>query len=153
MAASSMLEVYYQTTMKVAIMAAALALAGGCASLAPQEPASLAGTSWQFVKFTGGDGKVLIPDDKSKYTVSFGADGRFNVRFDCNRGFGGWKSAAKNQIEFGTMGLTRAMCGPESLHDHFVRQWPHVRSYVVRNGNLHLALMADGGIFEFEPVP
>jgi para-nitrobenzyl esterase len=137
--------------MKVAITGAVLALACGCATPAADEPASLAGTSWQFVKFTGGDGSVLAPDDKSKYTLAFGADGRFNVRFDCNRGFGGWKSAGKSQLEFGAMGLTRAMCGPESLHDHFVKQWPHVRSYVVRDGRLHLALMADGGIFEFEP--
>jgi para-nitrobenzyl esterase len=128
----------------------ALSLAA-CAQLTA-EPQTLAGTSWQFVKFIGGDGKVLTPDDKSQYTLSFGADGRFNVRFDCNRGFGGWKSPGKNQIEFGAMGLTRAMCPAGSLHDHFVRQWPYVRSYVIRGGNLHLALMADGGIFEFEPL-
>ena len=139
--------------MKVAITAAALALACGCANLGADAPAALAGTEWQFVKFTGGDGKVLTPDDKSKYTLALGADGRFNVRFDCNRGFGGWKSPGESRIEFGAMGLTRALCGPESLHDHFVRQWPHVHSYVIRGGNLHLALMADGGIFEFEPVP
>jgi len=27
----------------------------------------------------------------------------------------------------------------------------NVRSYVIRNGHLYLALMADGGIYEFEP--
>jgi para-nitrobenzyl esterase len=34
-----------------------------------------------------------------------------------------------------------------------VRQWGYVRSYVVRDGYLFLALMADGGIYAFEPVP
>jgi para-nitrobenzyl esterase len=126
-------------------------LALGCARMAP--PDALAGTSWQLVKFQGGDGAVLTPDDKSKYTLAFNADGSFNARLDCNRGRGGWKSAGRNQIEFGPMALTRAMCPPGSLHDHIVKQLPHVRSYVLKGGNLHLALMADGGIYELEPAP
>jgi len=131
---------------------APLALAAACATPMPEEPASLVGTSWQFVKFTGGDGTVLTPDEKAKYTLAFGADGRFTVRFDCNRGFGGWKTAGKNQVEFGAMGLTRAMCPAGSLHDHFVKHWPHVRSYVLKSGRLYLSLMADGGVYEFEPL-
>jgi len=124
-------------------------LIAGCAPMASQ-PESLGGTSWQLVKFQGGDGTVLTPDEKSKYTVAFGADGVVNVRFDCNRGFGGWKSPGRNQLEFGAMGMTRALCPPQSLHDHLVKQWPHVRSYVIREGRLYLSLMADGGIYEFE---
>jgi para-nitrobenzyl esterase len=104
------------------------------------------------VKFQGGDGTVRAPDEKSKYTLAFGTDGSFNVRFDCNRGRGGWKSAGKGQVEFGAMALTRAMCPPGSLHDQLVKHWPYVRSYVIRGGHLHLSLMADGGIYEFEPA-
>jgi para-nitrobenzyl esterase len=126
----------------------ALLLLAGCAQMAPQE--GLGGTSWQLVKFQGGDGTVLTPDEKAKYTVAFGADGKMNVRFDCNRGFGGWNSPEKGRLEFGPMGMTRAMCPPESLHDHLVRQWPQVRSYVIKGGRLYLSLMADGGIYEFE---
>lgn len=48
----------------------------GCAQLAaPSQPGTLAGTSWQLARFEGGDGAVRVPDDKSKYTLSFGADG------------------------------------------------------------------------------
>ena len=127
--------------------------AAACAQVAPQASAdALGGTSWQLVKFQGGDGTVLRPDEKAKYTVAFGADGTVNVRFDCNRGRGGWKSSGRNQIEFGPMALTRAMCPPGSLHDHLVTQWFHVRSYVIKDGRLFLSLMADGGIYEFEPV-
>jgi len=124
-------------------------LVAGCARISPA-PEALAGTSWQLVRFQGGDGSVLTPDGKAKYTVAFGADGVVNVRFDCNRGRGGWKSPGRNQLEFGPMGMTRAMCPPGSLHDHLVRQWHHVRSYVMRDGRLYLSLMADGGIYEFE---
>ena len=126
-----------------------LMLACGCAQIAP-EPATLGGTSWQLVQVQGGDGKVLTPDDGSKYTLAFGADGSVNARIDCNRARGGWKSSGPGQVEFGAMAITRAACPPGSMHDQIVRQLPFVRSYVVKGGRLYLALMADGGIYEFE---
>jgi hypothetical protein len=33
-----------------------------------------------------------------------------------------------------------------------VTQWGNIRSYVVKDGHLFLSLMADGGIYEFEPI-
>jgi heat shock protein HslJ len=116
-----------------------------------QNSAGLAGTAWQLVRFQGGDDLVRTPDDRSKYTVEFGADGRTAVRFDCNRGAGAWKSGGPAQIEFGPMATTRAACPPGSLHDQLVKHWPSIRSYVIRDGHLFLALMADGGTYEFEP--
>jgi para-nitrobenzyl esterase len=119
----------------------------GCAA-----PAALGSTSWQLVRFQGGDGTVLQPDDKSKYTLSFGADGRLSARIDCNRGSGSWKSGGQGQLALGPMAITRAMCPPGSLHDHLVKQLPFVRSYLMKDGRLFLSLMADGGIYEFEPL-
>ena len=75
------------------------------------------------------------------------------ARIDCNRGRGGWKSSGPNQIQFGPLALTRAQCPPGSLHDQIVKQWTYVRSYMVKDGHLFLALMADGGIYELEPLP
>jgi para-nitrobenzyl esterase len=117
-----------------------------------QASTGLGGTSWRLVKFEGGDGATLTPDDKAKYTIAFGTDGRLSARIDCNRGSGSWKSSGPPQLEFGPLALTRAMCPPGSLHDHLVKQWPYVRSYVIQNGHLFLSLMADGGIYEFEPA-
>jgi heat shock protein HslJ len=71
--------------------------------------AGLGGTSWRLVKFQGGDGLTLTPDDKAKYTIAFGTDGRLSARIDCNRGSGTWKSAGPPQLEFGPLALTRAM--------------------------------------------
>ena len=130
-----------------------LGLLFGCAQIAPQAPLdSLAGTSWQLVRFQGGDDTVLMPDDKTKYTIAFAADGIVNVRFDCNRGRGAWTSPGPKQVQFGPLALTRAMCPPGSLHDRIVRQWPFLRSYIVKSGHLFLSLMADGGSYEFEPM-
>ena len=127
------------------------AVLAACAS-APARPA-LDGTAWRLVQFRGGDDTVLVPDDRAKYTIAFGADGRVAVRFDCNRGSGGWSSPGSGQLLFGPMAMTRAMCPPESLHDRMVKHWPYLRSYVVKEGHLYLSLMADGGIYEFEPLP
>lgn len=113
--------------------------------------ADLAGTSWRLVKFEGGDETLLTPDDPSKYTLTFAPDGRLTARIDCNRGTGTWRSSGPPQLEFGPLALTRAMCPPGSLHDRMVKQLPYVRSYVLRDGHLYLSLMADGGIYEFEP--
>ena len=127
-----------------------LLLALGCAQT-PPAPEGLGGTSWQLVKFQGGDDKVLTPDDRSKYTLAFNTDGTVSARIDCNRGRGGWKSAGRGRLEFGPMAITRAMCPPGSLHDQIVKQLPYVRSYVLLDGRLFLSLMADGGTYEFEP--
>jgi para-nitrobenzyl esterase len=143
------------TIVTLAFIAMALtAPAGATEAQNPSEtaPAKLEGTSWQFVRFQGGDGKTLTPDNKAKYTVAFGADGRVSVRFDCNRGRGTWKSSGPNQLQFGPLALTRAMCPPGSLHDRFAKDWGYVRSYLIKNGHLFLSLLADGGIYEFEPM-
>jgi len=132
-------------------------LAGACVtkreSFRDQSAAkSLSGTSWRLVQFEGGDGEVLTPEDRSKYTLQFLPDGSVSVRLDCNRGSGTWKSAGPGQIELGRLALTRALCPPGSLHDQIVKQWPYIRTYVIRNGHLFLSLMADGGTYELEPV-
>ena len=119
---------------------------------AASAPAGLAGTSWQLVKFEGGDDTVRTPDDRAKYTLEFGSDGRVAARVDCNRGRGTWTSERAGAIALGPLALTRAVCASGSLHDQVVKHWASIRSYVIRDGHLFLSLMADGGIYEFEPM-
>jgi len=118
----------------------------------PQSPANvLGGTSWQLVKFLGSDDKSLRPEDKSRYTIAFEANGGVSVRIDCNRGHGSWTSAGPNQLEFGPLALTRAMCPAAPLNDRLAKDWQYARSYLLKDGHLFLSLMADGGTYEFEP--
>ena len=112
----------------------------------------LQSTRWQLVRFEGGDGTVLTPDDRSKYTIDFESGGRLAVRVDCNRGAGTWTSDDPSQVRFGPIGLTRMMCPPGSLHDRVARDFEYVRTYVIENGHLFLSLMADAGIYEYEPA-
>ena len=140
--------------MVAAVAAAACFTTGTQPFPPPQDPAPmvLGGTSWQLVEFEGGDGTTLTPDERSKYTLAFSTDGHLTARIDCNHGLGMWTSGGANHLEFGPLALTRAACSPGSLHDQIVKQWPFMRSYVIRDGHLFIALMADGGIYEFEPA-
>jgi hypothetical protein len=104
-----------------------------------------------LVGFQGGDGLTLTPAPGSDYTIAFLADGTLTARIDCNRGRGSWTSLGPSHLEFGPMAATRAQCPPGSLHDRIVRDWSYVRSFVIRDGHLFLSLMADAGIYEFEP--
>jgi para-nitrobenzyl esterase len=141
--------------MKLAIVfLSTLAVLPGCAQVASQAPQHGVGnTSWQLVRFQGGDDTILTSDERSKYAIAFADGGGLSVRFDCNRGRGTWTSRGPGEIEFGPLALTRAMCAPGSLHDHIVRQWPFVRSCTIKVGHLLVSLMADGATFEFEPLP
>lgn len=96
---------------------------------------------------------MLTPDDTSKYTITFGTHGRISARIDCNQGRSTWKSSGPKELQFEPLALTRAMCSPRSLHDRMAKDWEFVRSYIIKHGHLFLSLMADGGIYEFEPVP
>jgi len=145
-----------RSTRNLAISVALLFTFAGmnCAQVSAQNDSAgnLGGTSWEMVKFQGGDDKTLTPEEKSKYTIAFDGDGGVSARIDCNRGRGSWKSPGANQIEFGPLALTRAMCPPAPLNDRMVRDWSYVRSYVIKDGHLFLSLMADAGIYEFEPL-
>ena len=118
----------------------------------PGTASTLDGTSWQLVRFQGMDDTTRTPDDRTKYTLEFQTSGALVVRLDCNRGRGTWKSPEPGRLELGPLALTRAMCPPGSLHDQIVKHWSYVRSYIFKDGHLFIALMADGGIYEFEPM-
>jgi heat shock protein HslJ len=135
----------------VAFLAAFVAIDHAQNSAQSNSVRDLGGKSWALVRFQGSDGKALVPDDRSKYAIAFEPDGNVSVRIDCNRGRGTWKSSGPNQISFGPLALTRAMCPPAPLNDRMARDWEYVRSYTLRNGQLFLSLMADGGTYEFGP--
>ncbi|MGE5644537.1 MAG: MliC family protein [Acidobacteriota bacterium] len=130
----------------ITLLAGVLALASGA-----RAQTDLTGTSWRLVKFQGGDGTTVTPNNPANYTVAFNPGGRVSVRIDCNRGTGTWKSEAPNQLQLGPLALTRAACLPGSMHDRIARDWGLIRSYTIKDGHLFLSLVADGGTYEYEP--
>ena len=117
-----------------------------------QNSNALAGTSWKLVKFQTGDDATLVPDDGSKYTITFGSNGRVTSRVDCNRGSSTWRSPRANELQFGSWSMTRAKCSPGSLHDKIVTEGANVRSYYLKDGHLFLSGMSAGGYYELEPL-
>ena len=114
--------------------------------------AELAGTSWRLVQIQSMDDSIYVPDDPAKYTLDFQTDGTASFTADCNRGTGSWTSEAAGQLVFGPVAATSALCLPGSISERYLAQFEWVRSYVLRNGHLFLATMADGAIIEFAPA-
>lgn len=113
---------------------------------------SLSRTSWQLVKFQGPDEQIFTPDDKSKYTITFGGNGRVTARVDCNRASSTWKVNAKGELQFGSWSRTSTKCGPGSLHDQIVTEGAAVRNFAIKDGHLFLSGMEGGGYYELEPI-
>ncbi len=98
------------------------------------------------------DDSTYRPDQPDAFLLTFDADGRVAVRADCNRGQGTWTYQAPSALLFGPLATTRMACPPGSLHDRFLRNLEYVRSFVMKDGHLFLATMADGAILEFAPA-
>jgi len=122
-------------------------------------PAGLAGTRWQLVQFQSMDDATgqLIPKDASVYRMSLNADGTVQLRLNCNRATGTWwaKPAGDGEsgtFSFGPLAMTKALCPPSSMDERIAKDAGWVRGLLLRDGQLHLSLMADGGIYSWAPL-
>ncbi len=125
---------------------------GGVTIEQPAVKAALADRNWQLVRIMSMDDTESVPKDRSLYTMRLQSSGDVRIRADCNRAVGNWTSESAGKLQFGPLAATKALCPPDSLHDVYMAQFPWVRSYVTKDGNLFLATMADGSIIEFEPA-
>lgn len=113
---------------------------------------SLTGVVWEWQEFLGGNSQRIAPDDPSRYTITFGTEGRFTLRADYNVGSGTYTVNGPS-IDLKVGPLTRAACPPGSYSDRFLQDLDDTTSYVFRDGRLYLALMADAGISTFAARP
>lgn len=124
----------------------------------PDQAAGLTGKIWELVAIQSMDdaqGTTRISHPE-KFTVNFAPDGRANFRIDCNRGNASWKAtpstdSSSGSLEFGPLAATKMMCPPDSHAQKVMRDLVYVRSYLLKDGKLYLSLMADGGIYEWQP--
>jgi len=137
---------------------------GGCAAsrsappadAGPAAAAALAGTEWKLVELQSMSDEIgnARPDDPSRYTMSFAANGTVSLRLNCNEGHGTWSatpsSDGRGRLEFGPIATTRMLCPPPSLDERIAAELAFVRSYTREGRRLYLGLMADGGIQVWE---
>lgn len=129
----------------------------GCSS----EPTGFAleGTAWRLVSIQSMDDKqgTTTVQDPTKYTVEFGADGQASFQIDCNRGRGTWQAEAaggdSGKLTFGPIATTRMACAPPTIDSQVSSALVNVRGYRVIDGRLHMSLLADGGILDWERQP
>jgi heat shock protein HslJ len=142
-------------SMTSAIALAALALTAACTTT-PGMSEPLAGTSWRLLEMQSMDDAqgTTRANNPDRYTVTFSEDGTAYMKLDCNRGRSAYEAAStganQGSLTFGNIASTMAMCPPDSLSEKLGQQLGFVRSYVVRNGQLNMALLADGGILVWE---
>jgi len=120
---------------------------------------ALEDTQWRLVEIQSMDDAqgATKPIDPSLYTMRLSSDGSVTMRLNCNRATGTWKAEpladpSSGRFEFGPLASTRALCPPPSLDERVTSQAQYVRSYLLKEGRLHLSLMADGGIYVWEPM-
>ena len=134
---------------------AVLALAA-CDSTPPPHP--LDGTSWRLLSLesmSDEQGTTTVADP-SMFTVEFGADGQAAFRIDCNRGSATWQASAASpdsgSLTFGPIATTRMACPQPSLDGQVSTALGYVRGFLLKDGRLHMSLLADGGILHWEPA-
>ncbi|CAN5413463.1 hypothetical protein BH10ACT9_BH10ACT9_17410 [soil metagenome] len=141
--------------LSLALTTAALA---GCAG--QDAPRSLEGTSWRLVmieSMNDAQGNTPVPDPGA-FTVRFGDDGTAAFQLDCNSGSGTFEAAPTGDGEtgtltFGPIATTLMGCPEPSLDQDVGAALPHVRGYIFKGDQLHMSLMADGGILSWEALP
>jgi len=134
-------------------------LAIGSLAACATAPPDLAGSRWQLVDFQSMSDEIgtLRPLVAENFTLTLNADGSASMKLDCNRANGTWSfepgaDGQSGSFTFGRLAATKALCPPPNLDEKIVRDAPFVRSFLLRDGRLYLSLMADGGIYAWEPA-
>ena len=115
------------------------------------DPQSVLNRTWQWESTIAPVEKILVPNPE-RYTILLEAEGKAQVRFDCNRGGGEFK-ISPGRLTFGPLLSTRMACPPDSLDGPFMRDLQRVTSFFIENGNLFLELSLDSGTMRFRPAP
>lgn len=145
-----------QANLTLPVALAALAWAG-CASAGGGDVSALEGTAWRLVEFQSSSDDIgtIRPGAGGVYTMELRPSGSVAMRLSCNQATGTWTAIAGvsgyGTFAFGPLATTLAVCPGDSLGERIARDAEYVRSYVLANGRLYLSLMADAGIYVWEP--
>lgn len=121
----------------------------------------LAGTAWQLVEYRSMNDAIgtVEPEDPEAYTITFDEDGTVAMRLNCNRGTGlyeisGEESDRSGSLELGPIATTKALCPPPSMDERIAADIPYMTGWFLDDeGRLAISLMADAGIYLWEPTP
>lgn len=144
--------------LKLALVLSSLAITPACVEKQGemQEGASLdsvsilADTAWRLVEIrsAGVQSGGQEVSASEVYTLRLQADGSVTLRLDCNRGFGRWvatpqKDGNAGGIKISDVGVTKAMCPPESISDRVTADLDSIANFALVDGSL-LTFLEDG---------
>lgn len=110
-------------------------------------PESLLNSQWEWLE-TVTPVETIKSDNPEIYTVKFLADGKAQLRFDCNRGGGNYE-ASEGKISFTQVFSTRMACQPESQDSIFMRDITRTTSFFIEGDDLYLEMPVDSGTLHF----
>ena len=113
------------------------------------DPQAILGITWQWEETTNPIEKITVAAPE-RYTILLDADGRAQMRFDCNRG-GGEYEISPGRLSFRPLMSTRMACPPDSLDNVFMRDLQRIVLFFLRDNRLYLELPYDSGTMEFRP--
>jgi heat shock protein HslJ len=100
--------------------------------------------TWQWLRSDYADGTAVEASDPSRYTVTFGPDGRMSIRADCNTGSASY-SIDGDQLSITPGPMTLAACGPDSQDTIFLADLMSAVAFDFDDQQLLLSLDADRG--------
>jgi len=115
------------------------------------DPLSVLNKTWQWVSTITPVEKITVLEPE-RYTILLKADGKAQIRCDCNRG-GGEVQISPGKLSFGPLMSTRMACPSDTLDGPFMRDLQRVASFFVQDGLLYLELPYDSGTMKFRPAP
>lgn len=112
---------------------------------------SLAGITWSWVQFQGGNDSLLTPEPDARYQVAFDVEGRVTVETPCATGEGTFRDTADG-LEIDLSAIDASDCARDSPASILIRDLDMATSYVIQDEYLWIALPMDGGIHQFAPA-
>lgn len=105
---------------------------------------TITGERWRLVAIRRPRAAEEPVDPDPKYTVQFGADGRYSGQAHCNSFTGGYERAAPGELTIRAGAATLAACLSPSIADEFLRALASVTNYAVSGDELRLTYNTSG---------
>lgn len=111
------------------------------------DPAELMG-QWRLRQMrVPGSGTVTTIPDPTRFTVEFAADGRLNVRADCNGCGGQWVLQEDDDLAVSQLACTLIACPGAPLDSQFLAILTDARQAEIEDGNLEITSSQNGELF------
>jgi heat shock protein HslJ len=112
------------------------------APVAAGQTTPIVGPTWEWAGYVDAAERYTVTNPES-YTITFLADGKYQVRADCNTGSGPYTLDGRS-LSIGPAAMTRRACPPGSQDSVFLAHLNAASRYLVAGGSLYLETGEDG---------